>query len=295
MDVTAQQKVYLKKKIRKQSNRSQRKVYPAALKKWPRWEVNRKTATALTLGKERAKRQSWRTPLPPRSQLVAVFGCCLSLADSAEKQKCQTWTLWAALPGRRDRSVPMLGLLGSYYQKWLFPLFLNLSAAHWECGVKAQGEGAPNPDAVFMCVITSSQGWWKEPQGGGCETGRHWAKGSLPDKPNILDLARAGWWVCGPENAIHYQDLTLHCSFQTLYPFFTLKSASDATFKKSYSTSPTSNPTLDSSIMLLGDIGVRLTPPDNYRVLKMWLNKTYLPVLNFQINTCLSARFDRQK
>lgn len=39
-----------------------------------------------------------------------------------------------------------------------FPLFLELSSAHWGCGVKVQGEGASNPDAVSMCVITWSLG-----------------------------------------------------------------------------------------------------------------------------------------
>lgn len=288
-----------KKNIRRQINRSKCKVYPVALKKWPRWEVvNRKTATALILGKAPAKRQSWRAPLPPRSQLDAVFSCCLSLADSAEKQKRQTWTLWAALPGRRDSSVPMLGLLGSYYQKWLFPLFLKLPSAHWECAVKGQGKGlASNPDVVLMCVIiTCSLGRWKEPQGGGCETGRYWAKGSLPEQaqhPGSCQNRLVGLWTRKCHSLSRF--LTLHCNFQTLYPFFTLKPASNATFKESHPTSPTSNPTLESSIMLLGDTGVRPTPPNNYRVCKMRLNKTYLPVLNFKINTCLTESFDRQK
>ena len=289
-------KSLLKIKIRKQSNRSKCKVYPVALKKWPRWEVvNRKTATALTLGKETAKRQSWRTPLPPRSQLVAVFSCCLSLADSAEKQKGQTWTLWAVLPGWRDSSVPMPGLLGSYYQKWLSPCFLNCHLHTGGVGWKYKGKG---PLIPMLCPCVLSLGPW-----GAGRTTRWWMRDwqaqswVQPDihaqHPGSCQSWLVGLWTRKCHSLSRY--LTLHYSFQTLYPFFTLKSASDATFKKSYPTSPISNPTLESSIMLLGDIGVRPTPPDNYRVLKMRLNETYLPVLNFKINTCLPESFDINK
>lgn len=32
--------------------------------------------------------------------------------ETNEKQKHQTWTLWVALPGPREESVPILGFVG---------------------------------------------------------------------------------------------------------------------------------------------------------------------------------------
>ena len=57
-----------------------------------------------------------------------------------------------------------------------------------------------------------------------------------------------------------------------LYLFFTLKSAPDAIFKKSHPTFPSSSPTLESNIMLLGDTGVMPTPQGTSQVLKTYLS-----------------------
>ena len=92
---------------------------------------------------------------------------------------------------------------------------------------------------------------------------------------------------------VSWRYLTPCHSFQTLHLFFTFKSAPDAIFKKSHPTSPSSSPTLESNTMLLGHTGVMPTPPGTSRVLKTYLNNTYLPVLNFKINTCLPESFDR--
>lgn len=170
------------------------------------------------------------------------------------------------------------------------PYFLTCQLHTGECGVKAQ-RGRGLIPMLCSCIDPSLL-----PRGDGrnhkvvdARPAGTELRAACQRQANILDLARAGWWVCGPENAIHYQDLTLHCSFQTLYLFFTLKSASDAA--EAILTSPTSNPTLDSSIMLLGIWGVRLTPQTATEFSNV-IESCIFPVLNFKINTCLPARFD---
>lgn len=201
-------KSLLKKKIRKQSNRSKCKVYPVALKKWPRWEVvNRKTATALILGKATAKRQSWRAPLPPRSQLDAVFSCCLSLVDSAENRnvrlehcelrsqveetaQCPCWVCWVVIT-RSD------------FPPYFLNRHLHTGSVQW----KDRGRGLPLIPMRCSCVLSLVA--WGDGRNHRVVDSRladAELKAACQSKPNILDLARTGWWVCGPENAIHHLD-----------------------------------------------------------------------------------------